>query len=72
MGVADAGNIFRRGVEFHCHHRLGDQLGGVVAEHVNAENAVGCGARNHFHEARGIALPQGTAVGGKGNLSNVY
>jgi hypothetical protein len=41
--------------ELHRHHGLGDQLGGVGADDVHAEDAVGLGVGQHLDEAGGVA-----------------
>ena len=40
------------GAEFHRHYGFRDQFGCVRTDHVHAEDAVGLGICEHFHEAR--------------------
>ena len=71
VGVADTREVFAGGAKFHRHHGFGNQFGGIGADDVHAEDAVGFGVGQHLDEAAGIAHAERTAIGGKGNLAGL-
>ena len=71
MRVAGARDVFRRGAELHRHRRLRDHVAGIGAEDVHAEHAVGLGVGEDLHEAVGLLVGLGAAVGGEREFSDV-
>jgi hypothetical protein len=63
MRVADAGDVFGRGLELHRHHGLGDQLAGLRADDVHTQDLVGAGIGQELDEAGGVAQRPRPAVG---------
>ena len=55
MRMADAGDVFRRGLELHRDHGLGDQLRRIRPDDVHAEDLVGFRVGEHLHQAGGVA-----------------
>ena len=71
MGVAGAGDVFRGGAELHRHGGFGDHVAGIGADDMHAEHAVGLGVGEDFHEAVGLLVGLGAAVGGERKLAGV-
>ena len=63
MGVADAGDVFRRRAEFHRDDGFRDQLRRDRAHDVDAQDFVGRRVGQEFHHARRVAQRACTAVG---------
>src|SRR6202140_1468633 len=71
MSVAGAGDVLRRGAEFHGDRRFADHVAGVGAENVHAEHAVGLGVRQDFHKTFGGQVHLGAGIGGEGKFADV-
>ena len=61
--MADARDVFGRGLEFHRHDGFGNQFGGHRADDVHAEDFIGGRIGQEFHHARSVAQRARTAVG---------
>ena len=71
MGVAGARDVLGRGAELHRDRGLRDHVAGVGADDVHAEHAVGLGVGQDLHEAVGLVVGLGAAVGGERELADV-
>ena len=60
--MTNACDVFRAGVEFHRHHRLGDQLGRARAHDMDAEHAVAGGIGEDLDEAFDLSQAQRAAI----------
>ena len=60
--MADSGNVFGTGAEFHGHHSLRNELAGHRAHNVYAQDFVGLGIGQELHHARGVTQGACTAV----------
>ena len=63
VGVADAGDVFGAGLELHGHHGFGDQLAGLWADDVHAQDFVGRGIGQELDETGGVAQRACAAIG---------
>ena len=54
MRMADACDVFGRGLELHRHHGLGDQLGRLRSDDVNAQNLIGLGIGQDLDHPGGV------------------
>ena len=68
MGVADAGDVLGRGLEFHRHHGFGDQLTGLRADDVHTQNLVRLGVSQDLDKPGGITQRTRPAIGQKREL----
>src|SRR5579864_854817 len=71
MGVAGAGDVFRRSAELHGERRLADHVAGIGAENVHAEHAVGLGVGQDFDKAFGGQVHLGAGIGGEGKFADI-
>src|SRR5574343_613396 len=71
VSVADAGQIFGSTAEFHRDNRFGDDFGGIGADDMDAEDAVGLLAGQNLHETGRIAHAQRTAIGQERHLAGL-
>ncbi len=68
MGVAGVGELLGGGAELEGEGGLGDELGGVGAEDVGADEAVALGVHDELDEAALFADAAGAGVGFEGEL----
>src|SRR4051812_47549929 len=71
MGVAGAGQIFRRAAELHQHRRLMDHLTGAEADDMDAEHAVALLVSQDLHETVGMQYAARAAIGGEGEFADL-
>ena len=71
MGVAGVGDVFRRCAEFHCLGHLRDHRAGQRGNAPYAQHPVGLGIGNHLHEAIGLVVGLGAAVGHHRELADL-
>ena len=63
VGMTSARNVLCGGAELHCDRRLRDHVGGVRADDMDAQYAIGFGVGENFHEAVGLLIGLGATVG---------
>ena len=51
MGVHDAREILGTRMEFHCHHRFGNQFRGAAVDDMDTEYFVGLRVREDFDKS---------------------
>ena len=71
VGMDDAGEVFCACAKFHRHHRLCDHLGGVGAENMHAENAVGIAMCDDFDQALRLAQAVRAPVSAERKLADI-
>src|SRR5579872_4232564 len=72
MRVDGEHHLFYRGFELHRGYGFGDQLGGLWADDVHAQNLAILLFRNHFDETVMAADDAGFGVCGKGELADLH
>ena len=69
--MAGAGDVFRRGPEFHRQHDFGDQIAGFGTDDGAAQHLVGLGVGQDFHKAVRGHDGLGAGIGGEGKLADL-
>lgn len=67
--VADAGDVFATSAELHGDHGLGDQLAGLRADDVNAQNLIGHRVCQELDHTGGVAQSARPVVGQEGECA---
>ena len=70
-GMAGARDVFSGRAEPHRHRRLRDHVAGIRADDMHAEHAVGFGVGENLHEAVGLLVGLGAAIGGGRGLGGI-
>ncbi len=70
VGVARAGNVLRGGAVLHSKYELADELAGVGADDVSAEDLVGLGVGDNLDEAFSVVVGARAGVGHEGELAD--
>ena len=67
--MADTGNVFGTGTKFHSYNRLSYKIGSTRSEDMYAENLIGSGVGQDFHESISLQACTGTTQGTHRELS---